>query len=241
MDYDLLLKKKQQVDIQKKLIPKEILDKYEKSFEIDYTHNSTAIEGNTLSLIQTKAVIEDQLSVGGKSLREIYEVVNHDKAFQYVKKCISQDKPLNENIVKDLHMYLMENILSGGVYRNVEVRITGAKHKPPAPNEMYYQIKAFFTELSDKREMNPIELAAWVHAEFVKIHPFTDGNGRASRLIMNYQLMRNGFLPISIQKENRLQYFETLESYAVNGDLIPFAEMIAELEMIQLDEYLSIV
>lgn len=134
----------------------------------------------------------------------------------------------------------MENILVGGVYRNVEVRITGAKHKPPAPSEMYYQIKEFFSNINSKSDLNPIELAAWTHAEFVKIHPFIDGNGRTSRLIMNYQLMRNEFLPVSINTEDRLEYFNLLEEYAVNGNLAPFVDFIAKLEEQQLDEYLSI-
>lgn len=215
-------------------------DNFDKAFEVDYAHNSTAIEGNTLSLIETKVLLEDEISVGNKSLREIYEVVNHNKAFSYVKKCISDNKPLDENIVKDIHSILMENILVGGVYRNVEVRITGAKHKPPAPSEMYYQIKEFFSNMNSKSDLNPIELAAWTHAEFVKIHPFVDGNGRTSRLIMNYQLMRNGFLPVSVNKEDRLEYFNYLEEYAVNDNLALFADFIAELEEQQLDEYLSI-
>ena len=86
---------------------------------------------------------------------------------------------------------------------------------------------------------DPISLAAWTHAEFVKIHPFTDGNGRTSRLIMNYQLMSAGFLPVSIPKENRLPYFESLEAYAVNDDLTPFTKMVAELEDKQLNFYIA--
>ena len=88
--------------------------------------------------------------------------------------------------------------------------------------------------------MNGIELAAWTHAEFVRIHPFEDGNGRTSRMIMNYQLMADGFLPVSIAKENRLEYFEALEAYAVEGKLEPFADMIAVLEEQRLNEYLKI-
>lgn len=221
-------------------LPKEALQSFDKSFEVEYTHNSTAIEGNTLTLIQTKAVLEDGISVGGKTLREIYEVVNHSKAFQFVKQCVAEGKPLDENTVKDIHALLMENILPGGIYRNVEVRISGAQHKPPAPSEMYRQVKGFYADLPYKAEMNAMELAAWTHAEFVKIHPFVDGNGRTSRMIMNYQLMTAGFLPVSIAKENRLPYFEALEAYAVGGDLKPFAEMIASLEEQRLEEYLGI-
>jgi len=220
-------------------IPKVSIESFDKSFDIEYTHNSTAIEGNTLSLIETKAILEDQISVGGKSLREIYETVNHNKAFSYVKSCIADGKQLTEAVVKDIHAILMENILIGGVYRNCEVRITGAKHKPPAPNEMYIQIKGFFADLPYK-PFNAIELAAYTHAEFVRIHPFEDGNGRTSRIIMNYQLMRAGFLPVSISKETRLEYFEALERFAVDGHLKPFIDMIVSLEETRLREYLNL-
>ena len=240
MDYVMLCQKKEQLADMRKYLPKEALQSFDKSFEVEYTHNSTAIEGNTLTLIQTKAVLEDGISVGGKTLREIYEVVNHSKAFQFVKQCVAEGKPLDENTVKDIHALLMENILPGGIYRNVEVRISGAQHKPPAPSEMYRQVKDFYADLPYKAEMNAMELAAWTHAEFVKIHPFVDGNGRTSRMIMNYQLMTAGFLPVSIAKENRLPYFEALEAYAVGGDLKPFAEMIASLEEQRLEEYLGI-
>ena len=240
MDYKLLCSKKEQLKQLYEQLPKEVLQSFDKSFEIEYTHNSTAIEGNTLSLIQTKAVLEDGISVGVKTLREIYEVVNHDKAFGFIKKCIAEGKALDEKIIKDIHALLMDNIITGGIYRNVEVRITGAKHKPPMPNEMYQQIKNFYADMPYKANGNDIELAAWTHAEFVKVHPFVDGNGRTSRMIMNYQLMASGFLPVSIAKENRLEYFEALEEYAVDGNLNPFAEMIAVLEEERLDEYLGI-
>ncbi|MCM1288959.1 MAG: Fic family protein [Clostridium sp.] len=241
MDYNVLYQKKEQLSQIWEQLPQETIQSFDKSFEIEYTHNSTAIEGNTLTLIQTKAVLEDGISVGGKPLRELYEVVNHNKAFQFVKKCISEKRALDETIIKDIHALLMENILTGGVYRNVEVRISGAKHKPPTPGEMYQQIKAFYADMEQMKDKNDIELSAWTHAELVKIHPFVDGNGRTSRMIMNYQLMRAGFLPVSIAKENRLEYFEALETYATDGNLIPFADMIAELEKQRLDEYLNII
>lgn len=240
MDYERLSEKQAKlIEIQKNNSGY-LFDNFDKAFEVDYAHNSTAIEGNTLTLIETKVLLEDHISVGNKSLREIYEIVNHNKAFAYVKKCIADKKLLDENIVKDIHSILMENILVGGVYRNVEVRITGAKHKPPAPSEMYYQIKEFFSNMNSRSDLNLIELAAWTHAEFVKIHPFVDGNDRTSRLIMNYQLMRSGFLPVSVNKEDRFEYFNYLEEYAVNYNLALFADFIAELEEQQLDEYLSI-
>lgn len=240
MTWERLLQKKEQFHQIQERIPKEALESFDRSFDVEYAHNSTAIEGNTLTLVQTRAILEEGLSVGGKTLREIYEVTNHAKAFAYVKKRVSERLPLDESAMKDIHALLMENILTGGVYRNVEVRISGAGFKPPAPNEMYRQVKNFFADLPYRTDLNPIELAAWTHAEFVKIHPFVDGNGRTSRMLMNYQLMSGGFLPVSIAKENRLEYFEALEAYAVVGDLTPFAEMIATLEEARLDEYLAI-
>ena len=240
MDYQRILEKKIKYENNKSKISSVTLSSYEKDFELKFTHNSTAIEGNTLTLMETKVILEDGVSIGGKELREIYEVINHKKAYEYVKKCIAENKPLTENIVKDLHAILTENIIVGGIYRNQEVRISGAGFTPPAGNEMYMQIKGFYEELNNKSDLNPIELAAWTHAEFVRIHPFIDGNGRTSRLLMNYQLLSYGFLPVSIDKKTRLEYYNYLEEYAVNGNLQPFADLIADLEDKHLDEYLKL-
>ena len=240
VDFERIKTKKIRYEQSKHKISRVALSSYEKDFELTFTHNSTAIEGNTLTLIETKVVLEDGISIGGKTLREIYEVVNHKKAYDYVKKCIAENKSLNENTVKDIHSILMDNIMVGGIYRNEEVRISGAGFTPPSGNEMYVQIKEFYEILKDKeKELNPIELAAWSHAEFVRIHPFIDGNGRTSRLIMNYQLMINGYLPISISKEERLSYYNALEGYATTGDLSCFVDFVVGLEELQLDDFLK--
>ena len=241
MDIKRLLEKKNIYQQGRNTIDLVSISSYDKEFELTFTHNSTAIEGNTLTLMETKVVLEDGISIGGKELREIYEVINHRKAYRYVKKCIAGNQILNENIVKDIHSILMENILAGGIYRNQEIRISGASHTPPARNDMFIQIKNFYADLSRVRnELNPIEFAAWTHAEFVRVHPFIDGNGRTSRLLMNYQLMRNGFLPVSIAKENRVEYYEALDEYAVSGKLEMFADMVAELEDVQLETYIKL-
>ena len=240
MNYPELLRKRDLYQSGRASIPELTLQSYEQAFEIEYTHNSTAIEGNTLTLMETKVLLEDGITIGGKRLREIYETVNHQKAYRYVKECIAKEQPLDEKIIKEIHALLMENIFVGGIYRNVDVYISGAQHTPPSPGEMYRQVKDFYADLTWKgKEMNPIELAAWTHAEFVRIHPFPDGNGRTSRLIMNYQLLANGFPAVSIAKENRLDYFNALEVYAVEGNLVPFAEMVADLTDQQLDLYLG--
>ncbi len=218
MDYQELLRKKALYEQAKDTLPEITVKSYVQAFELEYTHNSTAIEGNTLTLLETKVVLEEGLSVGGKKLREIYEVINHNKAYQYVKACIAQGLPLDETIIKEIHAILMENIIVGGIYR-----------------------KNFYADLPVRDAANVLELAAWTHAEFVRIHPFADGNGRTSRLIMNYQLLAHGFLPVSIAKEARLDYFNALEAYAVERDVTPFADMIASLEEQQLDRYLGMI
>lgn len=239
MNLSEVLEKQKRYEAARDTFPEMTVASYEKAFEIEFAHNSTAIEGNTLTLMETKVVLEDGIAIGGKSLREIYEVVNHKKAYQYVKDCIKEGLALDEKIVKDIHALLMENILIGGIYRREEVVISGASHTPPAGNEMYAQIKNFYMELAEKSILNGIELAAWTHAEFVRIHPFLDGNGRTSRLLMNYQLLKNGFLPVSVAKEDRLDYYNALDKYAAEGDLQPFIELVATLEEKQLDKYLS--
>lgn len=239
MNLSEVLKKQKRYESARGTFPEMTVTSYEKAFEIEFAHNSTAIEGNTLTLMETKVVLEDGIAIGGKSLREIYEVVNHKKAYQYVKDCIKEGCSLDEKIVKDIHALLMENILAGGIYRREEVVISGASHTPPAGNDMYLQIKNFYMEMVDKSSLNGIELAAWTHAEFVRIHPFLDGNGRTSRLLMNYQLLKKGFLPVSIAKEDRLDYYNALDKYAATGDLQPFVELVAILEEKQLDKYLS--
>lgn len=240
MDRTRLDDKRRRVAVLLGEAPAEVVARFARSFDVEYAHNSTAIEGNTLSLIQTKVILEDGLSVGGKALREIYEVANHDRAFSYVKRAVAEGRLLDEEMLKEIHALLMENIMDGGVYRNVEVRITGAGFRPPAPQEMFQQLRWFFADMPRQREkLNAIEWAAWTQAEFVRIHPFPDGNGRTARMLMNLQLLTEGFQPISIAKEERLAYYEALEAYAVRGELAPFAEMVAALEEARLDEYLA--
>ena len=239
MKYENIIKKAELYQKQMKQVNSIALAKWEANFEVEYTHESTAIEGNTLSLLETKVVLEDGLSVGGKHLREIFEVVNHKKAYEFIKEKIAEGQLLDEPTVKDIHSILMENIFAGGFYRNVNVRITGAQHIPPEPNEAYRQIKNFFADLTWKYKDDPITLAAWTHAEFVRIHPFIDGNGRTSRLIMNYQLLAHKLVPISIPKLDRLEYFKRLEEYALSGNIEPFADYVAGLEEKRLDEFLE--
>ena len=231
---------KKQVQKKREALPPVVVEKYLRDFAVTYTHESTAMEGNTLSLRETALLLVDGVTVGGKNLREIYEVTNHDKAFSCVLSLIHDGRSLDESIVKDLHEILMQNIFQGGAYRVHNVRITGATHRPPEPYKMREEIKFFFADLPGKRKLHPVDCAAWVHAEFVRIHPFADGNGRTARLIMNYELMAGGFLPISISTEEREAYYTALDQYATSGDIKSFTDMVACLERERLLDFLTI-
>ena len=242
MDHRALQEKQRQHRQGKHLIPEWTAESFERAFEISYTHNSTAIEGNTLTLLETKLILEDRISVGGKDLREIYEQVNHHAAYRYIKEQIARGERLRENMVKDIHELLMTGIMQGGIYRDVDVYLPCARHTPPSPLELYRQVKDFYIDLKWKEELlDAVSLAAWTHAEFVRIHPFRDGNGRTSRLLMNYQLMAKGFPAVDIAKEDRLEYYSALEAYAVSGDLGPFTDVVAGLVEQRLDQYIRMI
>ncbi|MGF6990417.1 Fic family protein [Lachnospiraceae bacterium PM6-15] len=221
------------------VIPEESIKSYRQDFFVNYTYNSTAIEGNTLTLLEQKTVLEDNIAIGGKSLREIFEVYNHKKAFDYLEKCLSENQPLSENIVKELHAILTENVMVGGVYRDYPVRISGASFTPVTGNQMFYDLKNFYADMEWKPKDNALEYASWVHAEFVKIHPFGDGNGRTARMLLNYQLMQSGLLPVQIKKEQRLTYYEALDQYATKNELEPFTKFVSEMEKIELTNYVE--
>jgi Fic family protein len=239
LDYEKLRALRDAAIEKRNKLPGLVVEKFERAFIIEYTHHSTALEGNTLSLAEVKLILEDGSSVGGKPLRETYEVSNHEKAYVFVGRLISQGRKLDEEAIKDIHQLLMENIMPGGIYRNCDVRITGAKHKPPKANDVFYQMKSFAADLYDKYAENAVVSAAWTHAEFVRIHPFADGNGRTARLLMNFRLLENDFLPVSIPRENRLAYYDALEAYDLDGDIFPFTELVFELEKGRLEEFLD--
>ncbi|WP_243343842.1 Fic family protein [Anaerococcus sp. AGMB09787] len=215
-----------------------VLKSFEEDFDIRFTHESTKIEGNTLSIHEVKTLLIDNISVGGKDLREIYEVVNNRKAFEYVKKSVKQKRSLEEELIKDIHQLVMENIIDGGIYRNLNVQITGSNFVPTewinVRNEMKYFIQDYkLNEL----HMNPIELASWVHAKFVKIHPFIDGNGRVARLLLNFVLMSNNYLPIIIESKEAHDYYKTLDNFTKKENINDFYNFILNKELEILEFY----
>ena len=225
----------------KKPFSKNTLKSLHENLVLEWTYNSNAIEGNTLTLQETKVVMEG-ITIGGKSLREHFEVINHREAIAYIEEIVKNNEPLTEWQIKNIHNLILKNIDvdNAGRYRSENVIISGAKHIPPnflnLDEEMKNLIKWYNEDIS-----HPIEKSAKLHSIFVKIHPFIDGNGRTARLLLNFELMKNGYLPVVIKKENRLDYYVALDKSHTSGDYIDFVKMIEQLEMEMIDFYLKIV
>lgn len=212
---------------------------WEDNFTIEFTHDTTAIEGNTLTLIDTKMILEDGIVPKETTLFELDQIRGHADAWQYVKENIINNIPLSENLIKDIHERVVPTRGVGGIYRTVPVYIRGAQHVPPNYKKVRELMKYFIQDMNIKSFSSVAELAAWTHAEFVKIHPFQDGNGRTARLMMNYQLMINNYPPINIKKDNVHEYFNALEIYAIRDDINPFKDLVQDNINKSLDKFIN--
>lgn len=211
-------------------------------FDVELTYNSNAIEGNTLTISETKVVLEDGITVGkGKSLREHLEVINHKEAIDYIRDIVSNNIDISEIVIKDLHHIILKSINNeeAGIYRTSNVLISGSQHRPPE----HFLVKDKMQELiewydANKNIMHPIELASQFHFRFVHIHPFIDGNGRSARLLMNLILLRSGYPMAIIRMKNRLEYMESLEKASTTGNLIDFFNIVIKEVDKSLETYL---
>jgi Fic family protein len=217
--FERLYKKKQDLQASRPL-PKIALNKIRESLSIEWTYNSNSIEGNSLTLRETQMVLQEGITVKGISLREHFEAYNHDKAIDYLFSIINDNYVLRSIDILSLHALVLRSIEEdfAGRLRNGGVRISGANFVPPNANK----VSDLLDELIDfvntnPLELNDIELAAVFHHKLVWIHPFFDGNGRTVRLAMNLLLMRCGFPPAIILKNDRKKYYEALNQ-ANNGN-----------------------
>ena len=208
---------------------------------LKYTYNSTAIEGNTLSIYETKSVIEDGITIGGKTVREHLEVINHDKAITKLILDVQNKTELNIKLILDYHHIILAAINDdwAGRFRNNKVYISGATHVPPSPHNVFDEMNIFIDKIKQEFSlMHPVVRAAMVHAELVKIHPFVDGNGRTARLIMNLELMKSGYPIVIIELEDKRRYCEILDIGCVTSDYSKFIEFVAEKTTKSLNIYL---
>lgn len=226
----------------KRPISKETLKSLEESINLEWTYNSNGIEGNTLTLRETQVVLEG-ITVGGKSIKEHLEAINHEKAILYLNDLVKEKNPITEWNIKSVHQLILKDIdnENSGRYRRENVAIKGATHIPPDYLKVPELMEKLILSYENWNVYHPIIQAALLHGELVKIHPFVDGNGRTSRLLMNLDLMNHGFNPIIIKKENRLEYYEVLDKAHTTGNYTNFVKLITRLEIEILKKYLRLI
>ncbi len=225
----------------KRPIPKDTLRTLQEKINLEWTYNSNGIEGNTLTLRETQVVLEG-ITVGGKSIKEHLEAINHEHAILFLQTIVKDDNPITEWNIKNIHTLILKEIdnENAGRYRSENVTIKGATHIPPDFIKVPELMEKLILNYKTWNKYHPIIQATLLHGEFVKIHPFVDGNGRTSRLIMNLDLMKHGFNPVIIKKENRLQYYEALDKAHTTKDYTDFVKLINGLEIEMLKKYLEL-
>lgn len=215
------------------------------ALELEYTFESNRIEGNTLTLKETDLVINEGLTISGKSMREHLEAINHKEAIDYVKFLIDRHTEINEREVLAIHNLILRGIdqANAGRYRNVQVMIKGSSHTPPAPYLVSKQMEDLFIWYEiNKRGLHPVVLAAEMHERLVTIHPFIDGNGRTSRLLMNLILLKHGYVIANIKgdSQSRIAYYQALEKVQTGGSKNEFIELVAAYELDAMTRYVNI-
>jgi Fic family protein len=232
--------KKQELDRRRPLTEGEV-ERLRNEFLINFTYNSNAIEGNTLTLKETAMVLEG-MTIDQKPLKDHLEAVGHRDAFLYIQDRINEDININESVIKNIHsLVLMNRPNDKGIYRRIPVSIAGAYKEPVQP----YLIEPMMNELTRdneewKKNKHLIERVAIFHLEFEGIHPFIDGNGRTGRLILNLDLMKNGYPPINIKFTDRKKYYDAFDQYFEHNDPSTMISLVANYLSERLDQYLAL-
>ena len=213
-------------------IPKTVLAKIREHFQIEMTYNSNAIEGNTLTLKETAWIIQEGITIKGKALKDHLEAKNQKEALDFLYELIDRSKrnTISERLIKEIHHLIVQEADAeiAGKYREGNVIITGADHTPPEGLNVPDHMQALIKWISaNKSKLHPVELAAIVHHKLAYIHPFWDGNGRVSRIIMNIFIMQAGFPMAIILKNDRKRYYRVL-SEADKGEYLPLCEFVAQ-------------
>ena len=214
------------------------LERLGEEFAVEYTYNSNAIEGNTLTLRETDLVLRG-LTIDQKPLKDHMEAVGHKEAFDFVRELVKENAPLTESIIKQIHyLVLADKKEDRGVYRRVPVRIMGAQHEPVQPYLIEPKMEQLLRDFAASTEHIVTKLARF-HIEFEGIHPFIDGNGRTGRLLVNLELMKAGFPPINIKFTDRIAYYNAFDEYHVKNNLSAMENLFAGYINARLDMYLD--
>jgi Fic family protein len=222
-------------------LPAAALRRLQEQLMVEWIYHSNAIEGSTLTLRETQLILETGLTIGGKSLREHFEVLNHREAIDFVEALAAGDEPINAFHIRQIHKLVLSKIddASAGQYRTLPVRIAGARHEPPEGWEIPHLMATWADWLSGEAAgLHPVERAALAHHRLAAIHPFVDGNGRTARLVMNLLLLRDGLPPTIIVRENRAQYYRVLAE-ADRGQEAPVVNFVGRAVERSLTLYLE--
>ncbi|MBQ3182959.1 MAG: Fic family protein [Clostridia bacterium] len=230
--------KKKELDGRRPLTEGEIA-RLNEEFIVEYTYNSNAIEGNTLTLRETDLVLRG-LTIDKKPFKDHLEAVGHKEAFEYVSELVKDNVPISESVIKQIHfLVLADKKDDRGVYRRVPVRIMGAQHEPVQPYLIEPKMEQLLRNFVESTEHIVTKLARF-HIEFEGIHPFIDGNGRAGRLLVNLELMKAGYPPIDIKFTDRIKYYNAFDEYYVKHNLSAMENLFASYIEARLDKYLKI-
>ncbi|OGK15574.1 hypothetical protein A2690_02010 [Candidatus Roizmanbacteria bacterium RIFCSPHIGHO2_01_FULL_39_12b] len=240
-----LTKKKQRLDSYKPL-PVELVKNIEEWLKVELTYSSNAIEGNTLSRIETAEVIEKGVSavISGKALKDQLEAVNHAKAVEFIKQLASMRRGhqfITERDILDIHKIILNGIDDtwAGKYRRTEIFIRGSNAELPKPSQVPFSMKKFIEWLQAQQKEHPVKIAADAHYKFVSIHPFIDGNGRTTRLLMNLILLLNEYPMAIVKNEDRIAYLQSFEAAREKKDMRPFYKLLFDAVDRSLDIYLD--
>lgn len=230
-------RKKKKLDKMRPLTEGE-LERLREEFIVEYTYNSNAIEGNTLTLRETDLVLRG-LTVDRKPLKDHMEAVGHKEAFDFVSELVKENGKINERVIKQIHyLVLADKKDDRGVYRRIPVRIMGAAHEPVQPYLIEPKMEELLRNYLSSEEHIVTKLARF-HIEFEGIHPFIDGNGRTGRLIVNLELMKAGYPPIDIKFTDRIAYYNAFDEYHVKHNLKAMETLFAKYINERLDIYLT--
>lgn len=237
---EIIEEKKQKLSCMRPLTQGETA-KLAEEFLVEFTYNSNAIEGSTLTLKETAMVLEG-ITVDQKPLKDHLEAIGHRDAFLYIQDIASKNIPLSEHVIKNIHaLVLMHRPNDKGVYRRIPVQIMGAYTQPVQPYEIETKMAELLAADQERKTTMPaIERIARFHLEFEGIHPFIDGNGRTGRLILNLDLIRNGYPPVNIKFADRKRYYNAFDAFYRDGNAGEMIDLLAAYVDQQLDAYLAL-
>lgn len=230
---------KQELVNKKKALTKDELKKVRETFDTLYIYESTSFDNDDFTYEDVEFLLEDHSRVfPDKKRNRRKSIINNYHALQMVHRLADKKIAYDEDTVKDLHQVLVDGIISGGIYRSRDLFILGAKHVPPSYLKIYKKMSEYFEKLQSA-ELTGFERIAYAHLQFLKIYPFVDANGRLARLLLNYELELQDYLPVSISKQLQDEYFDAIDEYKINKKIQPFIDFLMKVEADRINKFIK--